>query len=186
MCYTSWDIGGYMRTIYFKGSRPKGHLFPIISWLIRLFEWSKISHSYIDLNSGETPQIFHAHFNDIKFQSKEGYEPSVHILYTFPVEVTEEQYQKVEEYCKNLEGIKKGYFLQISGIALIAPFRWFGKHLSNPYKKHTSMMCSEVCRDVAIEILGFKEIENPPHPEAYYPTDFIKLMQNNLKISGQE
>jgi hypothetical protein len=175
-----------MRTIYFKGSRPKGHPFPIISWLIRLFEWSKISHNYVDLNSGDTPQIFHAHFNDIEFKAKEEYEPKVHLLYTFPVKVTEEQYQEIEAYCKGLEGRKKGYFTQMFGIALIAPFRWFGKHLKNPLCGYSSMMCSEICRHIGINILGFEEIENAPHPEAYYTTDFIKLMQKNLKISGQE
>ena len=175
-----------MRTIYFKGSTPK-MLFPIISWLIRLFEWSSISHNYTDLNSGDTPQLFHARFNRVGFDPKEEYEPTVYIKYVFPVKVTEEKYQEIFSYLQSIEEKKKGYFIQLFGIAIISPLRWLGIDVANPFRSlYNSMMCSQICRHIAIEILNFKEIEGAPRPENYYTTDFIKLMQNNLKISGQE
>jgi hypothetical protein len=175
-----------MRRIYFKGSRPKTHPFPIVSWLIRLFEWSDISHNYTDLNSGDTPQTFDAHFNTVGFKNKEDYEPTVKIKYSFPVDVTEEKWQEIYAYCKSIEGKKHGYFAQLFGIALISPLRWFGIKVSNPLHYGSSLTCSQICRHIGIEILGFEEIDGAPKPENYYTTDFIKLMQKNLKISGQE
>jgi hypothetical protein len=174
-----------MKKITFKGSRPKGHPFPIVSWGIRLIEWSSISHNFVEFESEDL--MFHAHFNDVKFEKASKYAETIHVEYSFDVWVTYKEYDQIMEYCKSIEGKKKGYFLQLFGVLLVAPLRWLGIKVSNPFKGiYTSKICSEICRYVSINILGFEEIEKAPKPENYYTTDFIKLMQKNLEISGQE
>ena len=130
------------------GSVPTGHPFPIISWLIRLLEWSDISHAFWDFP--EEDKVFHAHFNDIKWQDKDEYYKTIERKHYFEIEVNEPVYKAIKSHLNSIQGLKKGYFLQLFGVAPAMLIRKiFGWHIGNPFTWHTSKTCTQVVAETS-------------------------------------
>lgn len=131
-----------MRTFYIRGSRPKDHPFPLVSWLIRFFTWSKFSHIFVCFPTSN--KVFHAYFNEIKFDEPE-YLNTVDTRVVFKIDVPYEKYVQLHKYCESLVGNRRGYYLQLFGVLLTMPFRLIGLKLPNPFGMfYTSMTCAEI------------------------------------------
>lgn len=151
--------------IYIKFSTPKGHPFPLVSWLIRLFEWSDVSHVFIDLPLEN--KIFHAYFNNIRYENRKDYLKKVNIKHSFPVYVNEPVYKSIQSHFKRLESKRKGYYLQLMGALFSLGIRnIFKLNYENPFKKwYTSKTCSEIISEISNEYLNheyipFEEIDS--------------------------
>ena len=138
-----------MRTIRIKGTRPRTHPFPIISWLIRLITWSRISHVVIDFNSNI---IFHANFNKLEFLDSNNFFESVYTIYDFVIPLSDKQYYAILSKCQKLSGIQKGYFAHLIGVALSLPFRLLNIHFRNYIAEHyNSYTCSMLVTELLKE-----------------------------------
>lgn len=140
-----------MKTFYIKGTAPKwklidgaGHPFPILSWIIRFFTWFDISHVLYDFH--DLDEVFHVYLTEVRCEPRLKFlNGKVDINYIFEIKVEEDLYNKMLKKLKDSKGEQKGYYLQLLGIAMVAPFRLFGIKLSNPLKRFygNSVTCSE-------------------------------------------
>lgn len=129
-------------TTYVRASIPKNHPFPIISWLIRLITWSDSSHAFIVLPLMN--RLFHAYFNELKFEGPE-YLDTVIVRHQFQMDIEKSHYHKMVEYFRHQEGKRRGYYVQLLGVAISLFFRLFRLNIHNPFRRlYTSMTCVEV------------------------------------------
>ena len=168
---------------YIKGSVPKGHPFPIVSWLIRLLEWSDISHVFFEFP--EEQKVFHAYFNDIKWQDKEEYYKSIEERYSFPVQVNEPVYRAILSHLNAIKGMKKGYFLQLIGVFIAILFRrLFGLHIKNPLHFFSSKTCTQVVAEtMRLHIDSFESWARGlgPHEENMTTQDIVAYGKKFIK-----
>lgn len=133
-----------MSKISIIATRPSTILFPIISWGIRLLEWSK--HSHVAIYFPDKEIVRHAHFNDIKEEKIEDFLKANKIVNMKTIELTVTEYEKIDSYTTSKIGKQKGYFSTLFGAAIPLIVRNItGKYLRNPFYKGTT--CSEFVRN---------------------------------------
>ena len=160
------------------GTKPKGHPFPLISWGIRLIEWSDISHVALELPDN---RIYHGYFNKVKYEDLDKWKEEVAILHTYEFKIPKEMYDAMLLWCDGYEGRKSGYFPKIFGVIIPHLSRvLFGKYLHNTFvqgmKKNAT--CSELLRYLAVRYWNF-EVPKFPYPENFTTQDVLKLLENN-------
>lgn len=144
-----------MKTIQIIATRPYGHPFPIVSWFIRLIQWS--AHSHVVLYFPEERKLRHAHFNEFKEEHPDDFFEKNRLVDMKTIYLTEEQYEKLDNYSLSKIGKQSGYFSTLFG-SLIPELakKTFGLSLKNPFYK--GMTCSEYLRESlrkANEVLVF-------------------------------
>jgi len=167
-----------MKKLKVHGTKPKGHPFPIISWGIRLVEWSDISHVSIELEDG---RIYHAHFNDVRFENRKEWQENVEILHSYEFKIPEEMYNAMIEWCENYKGKKKGYFKKLFGVLIPQVVRGlFKKFIKNTFASgmEDNALCSELVRFLALRFWSFK-IPDFPYAENFTTQDVLQLMEDN-------
>jgi hypothetical protein len=105
-----------MKTLRLLGTKPRSHPFPVVSWLIRLLEWSKISH--VGVLFPEENAVFNANFNNIQFENIDTYTKRNKVIYNVEWEVTEEQLEILKQFRDERIGVQKGYFNTLFGAAI--------------------------------------------------------------------
>ena len=145
--------------IILLGSRPKNHPFPLVSWLIRLVEWSNISH--VGLYFPEYGSVFHAHFTSYEWKRIEDYRCEHNILETCPIDIPDEVGKNVIGYISNLTETTSykndDYFKLLFGSLIPLVTRKLTNDkvtLSNLFNKKTnSMVCSVLAMNI-LDIIG--------------------------------
>lgn len=176
-----------MKHIYVKGSKPKTHPFPIVSWLIRLFTWSKYSHTLLDFNNG---LIFHINFNVSSYEALNHFDTTDETIKIIKLSFPDEYYSKLIKRCDKEKGRQNGYFPHVIGIALILPFRLFNIHLNNPFQKYyNSKTCSMFISELMIDVLKIDTFINSKiKVPNFTEKDVIELLEkappfkNGIKI----
>lgn len=171
-----------MKKIKVHGTRPKGHPFPVISYGIRLLEWSDISHVATELEDG---RIYHAHFNEVRFECAEDWKKTVEILYTYEVAIPEEMYLGMLDWCEGFAGEKSGYFCKLFGCLIPQFLRIFGIYVHNTFVKdmNKAALCSELVRFMARRFWSF-DVPDRPYPECFTTQDVLRMMENNNASVG--
>jgi hypothetical protein len=163
-----------MKKIQILATRPYGHCFPIVSWSIRLMEWSKQSHVVIFFP--ETEMIRHAHFNTFKEEKIGDFMLKNRLVNMKTLSISDEQYKKVDEYTASKLGPQDGYFSTLAGSLIPQITRTlFGLKLKNPLYK--GMTCSEFVRESMRkidEVLVFV-LTNSIHKGNFSTDDAIEL-----------
>lgn len=137
-------------------SQPKNKFFPIFSWLIRLIEWTKYSHVYLQWDSefAESTITYHAAGHSVHFLGLELFKKSVKPVYIFEIDITREQYKDLLHYCFEKSGTDYGV-KQIFGITIVKLMCLFGKKIKNPFSDgDKSQVCSELIGHVLKDILS--------------------------------
>lgn len=125
-------------------TRPYGHWFPIVSWMIRLFQWS--SHSHVVLYFPDQKIMRHAYFNEIKEQDPDSFFEDNRLVDIRTITISDEQYQKIDEYSKSKVGKQTGYWSTLVGSIPASIIRTlFKTKLKNPWYK--GLTCSEFVRN---------------------------------------
>lgn len=162
-------------------SRPKGQWFPIVSWLIRLAEWSKQSHVifyFPELNIAR-----HAHFNDIKEESIESFLKTNKIVTIRNLDITNEQFLALDSWTSSKVGKQHGYFSTLLGclIPQIA-YNLFKIRLSNPFYK--GLTCSEFIREGLRKVneVAVFVLTNDILPGTFTTDDSIQLASDLLNF----
>ena len=133
-----------MKNIAVLGTKPHGHWFPIVSWLIRLLEWTKQSH--VLLYFPETHMVRHAHFNNIKEQHIDEFMKDNRMMDMKVISFPDEAYDKVDLYSKYRLGKQKGYFKTLFGSIIPQLCKHiFKTRFKNPWYEGTT--CSEFVRE---------------------------------------
>lgn len=164
-------------------SKPKKHLFPIFSWLIRLFEGTSYSHVYVKWHSrgADTNVLYEASGSSVKFLGEKVYNDRIQPIHEYEVTISSETYKKLLKFCMENAGINYG-IKQVFGIALVKIF----KLKKNPFSDNKkSQICSELIGHILEDVLGRDldldldlDIAGPKAIKEYLDqqVDFIKIL----------
>lgn len=167
-----------MKTLKVHGTKPDGHPFPLVSWLIRLIEWSDISHVIVELEDG---RMYHSHFNEVRFEKLEDFKKGAALVHTYEFQIPEELYKAMVDWCEQYKGTKKGYFTKLFGALVPQVIRGVtGIYIKNFFAKgmDNNATCSELVRFLALRFWNFT-VPNRPYQENFSTSDVMKLMRSN-------
>lgn len=167
-----------MKRIQILATRPYGHCFPVISWLIRLLSWSP--HSHVVIYFPEERKIRHAHFNEFKEEEPDAFFEKNRLVDMKTVYLSEDQYAKLDSYSASKIGKQEGYFCTLFGSLIPQVLKSaFGLKLGNPFCK--GMTCSEYVRESlrqANEVLVF--VLTSTIPKGTFNTKEAMELANNF------
>jgi len=167
--------------IEFTKPDPAKIKFPIVSWLIRLFQRSKYSHVRLRWQSTSGVEIiYEASGSEVKVIGELSQQDHpIEVVKSYTVKVSRDQYRALIRLFR-YAGVKYGY-LQILGIALVTIF----KLAKNPFSDgRKSQVCSELVGlfitevkkwdlPLDLDIAGPKEIDQQfAKLKIKHPTEF--------------
>lgn len=127
--------------IYIGFSKSK-KLFPVGSWLIRLYQKSTYSHCYIRIpHNDKSDSIFHASEGIVHRMSETHFDKKHEIVAEFAIDLPRETYLAMGNIAHELSGSDYG-LLQNIGIIFVRFFKRFDIKIKNPFKKGWN--CSEL------------------------------------------
>lgn len=134
-------------------STPINNPFPVFSWAIKAIYQTEYSHSYLKFRSDRLDRdiIYEAVGVGVRFVGYKLWCEHAKSIKEFELEVTQEQYTELQQFCVDNAGKKYGK-LQILGIYIAKLFRM----KKNIFKNGDS---EEVCSEVIAKImtqLGYK------------------------------
>lgn len=151
-----------MNRVQVLSTRPWGHPFPLISWLIRLVEWSPQSH--IVWYFPEQKVVRHAHFNEIKEQDIDSFMRKNRLVNMKTIYLNDDEFIALNEVTERKIGKQSGYFSTLFGAFIPQLARTiFGVKLRNHFAD--GFTCSEFVR------MGLKRI-SPFTMEKYESISF--------------
>lgn len=147
---------------------------PILSWLIRLYENTPFSHTYLEFDTKkifEDDTIFQSSKGMVNYMSKKFFLSENDIVEEFEFEIPLEVYMEMRVELHASAGIKYA-FMQNIGILYTDFMRLFGKRVKNPWKKGYN--CSELVYKHVIRYLypDFKY-----DPETVTPKDVYNMLK---------
>lgn len=167
-------------------SKPKNHPFPIISWLIRLFEGgTKYSHVYVRWYSlgAQVDVCYEASGNQVHFLGKKVFDKKVEPIYEYELKINRDAYKKLLKFCMTNAGVNYGA-KQIIGIAWQRINKLFGREVKNPFADGTnSWICSELVASILIDVVGLELSDDISHQlDSASPKDIRKIVANMPKV----
>lgn len=168
-----------MRKVTIGFSRPKGKLFPIFSWLIRLFEGTPYSHVYLRWKTSPGPEVvYEAAGSKVRYINSKFFDKQAETLDEFTFCLTSLQYRQLVGFCMTNVGADYGV-LQVFGIALV---KMLGLK-KNPFADgRNSQICSEAVAYFLQDVLK-KEIDF--RPEIAGPKEIHRYL-NKLRDSQKQ
>lgn len=162
-----------MHHVYIEFTRPKGHRFPIYSWLIRAVEQTPYSHVRIRWkNSIGIELVYEASGRSVKLIGEYAQDKfPVETIHSYGFELTKEQYRKLIGLFR-YSSVDYG-ILQALGIGVAKLFRL--KH--NPFSQgRRSQVCSELVALFLIEVLGIDFLPEVLNLDLAGPKDLHKFI----------
>lgn len=140
-----------MRKIHAILTRPKNHIFPIISWLIMLVEKTNFSHVVARWYISALDRMTHyeAVGSGVNFTCKDLYEKKHQEVEIYEFSISESDLKEVAAYCHDNAG-KKYSKKGILGLLLMRILRLFGIKIANPYRDGEY---SQYCVETLMRIL---------------------------------
>jgi hypothetical protein len=96
-----------MEEIIIGFSRPKNHILPIFSWLIRAFQgFTEYSHVYLKFHNDILDRyiIFQASGSQVNYIGSKLFKEQVHIIEEFKLYVTDEQCKQIQQFAIDQAG----------------------------------------------------------------------------------
>jgi hypothetical protein len=130
-------------------------------------------------------RIYHAHFNEVKFEPLSSWVQTVEIVHEYTLSISEEMYSAMLDWCEEYKGKKQGYFLKLFGCFVPQFLKLFNVDAHNSFYKDMSKnaLCSELIRFIAKRFWSY-EVPEKPHAECFTTRDVIKMMKNNNASIG--
>lgn len=154
-----------MRKLTIGFSKPKNKIFPIFSWLIRLYEGTPYSHVWVRWQTSVGPSVcYHAAHTTLHFLSDRCFERAITVVESFDFEVSDEAFNRMLKY--SLETCGNDYAL--AGV-LIVPILEFFKIKKNPFDVGDK---DQYCAELVCRILG--QIEGQ---DLTFDPDRVKLKE---------
>lgn len=122
-------------------SKPKNHPFPLLSWIIRLVQWTPFSHVYLSWVTNHGIEVVcEAGWSGVRLINKKYFDEDNETIKSFTFLITNGMYEKLMKFTTSILGTDYGY-LQLVGIGLHRLFRL----RKNPFSDgKTSQVCSEL------------------------------------------
>lgn len=167
-----------MKKLYIGFSKPRNKKFPIISWLIRLFENTPYSHVYIRWNSDylERSIIYQASGSSVNFEEGRNFIKKNEILTEFELLVSEDIEKNIKQKAMDLCNISYG-IKQISGLLLVKLFKLFNKNIQNPFSDGSA---TYVCSELVADLLIVTDFESDKSLDNITPKDIYNYFNNCL------
>jgi len=176
------------RSIYIKGTKPiwtTVYLPPVLSWIIRIFTWSDVSHVLTEFPN--QMEIFHVYLTQRKFQSTPTFlnPNTVKVEHTFEVVISTDKVREMREYMETQVGKQPGYYIQLLGIIPSLFFRLINIKISNPFAKiyGNSVTCAEVISKTFKEVLQVDWFDAIPL-NTITERDIIEILEANRGNHG--
>lgn len=157
--------------IGFSKSKVK---FPIFSWLIRLYQNTEFSHTYVELDTKhvfEDDTIFQSSKGMVNYMSKLFFLTENIVTDEFEFELPDEVYRKMRVELHRYAGLKYA-FMQNLGIVYTDIMRILGKRVSNPWRKGYN--CSEL---IYKHVIKYLYPEYKYDPETITPKDVYNMLK---------
>jgi hypothetical protein len=158
--------------LYIGFSKPKKKLFPLFSWLIRLYQRTEYSHVYLKWHSKRFNRwlVYHAAGNSLHFLGEEQARLQLDTVVEYSVELSDDCMFKVVDYC--LEKAGTPYDLKaVFGLGIKLSFGL----KSNPFANGTKQM---FCSELVVRILQQKfALAKPYEPELMTVKDVELLLK---------
>lgn len=146
--------------LHVRFTRPKGHFFPIYSWLIILIEWWWGGASHVQLwwesEYWDEKLVYEASGTHVKYVGQEFVDqndPWV-IVYEFRVLLSPEARWKTLKWCQRHANIKYA-ITEVLGFVPVRIAYLFGKRIKNPWGDGTeTQFCSEMIGFLMRDIWG--------------------------------
>lgn len=162
-----------MKTLTIGFSRPKNKLFPIVSWLIRLYQgWTPYSHVYLEFYSESInrPLIYEAVGTGTRFVGQKYWERHAQEVISYTIDIKKCNYDKLIQYCVDHEGMSYG-FMQNIGTVISNFFGW----KKNIFPKHTS------CAEEIGKLLNLEGYNIKKDVNLLTPLDIEKILKSKSK-----
>ena len=157
-----------MRTITIGFSKPKKMWFPIASWLIRWYQSTKYSHTYLSFNSPSINRdiIYEAVGGGVRFVGNTFWKEHAETTHSYTLDIKECNYITIMQYCIDHAGLDYG-FLQNIGI-----------YISNLFNlKHNIFKKGKNCSEVIAEILHVEGYKFDKEFDLIMPSDIDKALK---------
>lgn len=135
-------------TVGFSKSKKK---FAIGSWLIRLYQWTKFSHTYIRRKSDiyTSDIMMHASEGLVQHMSGVQFDKKHEVVAEFDIEISDEKWKQLRALMHYYSGDNYS-IMQNVGIMLVDFMRLFDVRIKNPW--HKGWNCSEFVMTVLQQI----------------------------------
>lgn len=163
-------------------SRPKGKLFPLFSWLIRLFEGVNYSHVFLKWTSNAGPTVvYEASGARVRFMNASIFNKSVTVVHEYKFIISPADYRKLIKFTMTNVGTNYG-MLQVFGMALTRLFNL----KKNPFGDgKSSQVCSETVAYFLQDVLGYEILFDKEVAGPRLLREFIeKTLQENVNVSN--
>lgn len=180
--------------LIYEFTRPRGHLFPVLSWLIRLFQWkwwegqkwaavpSHCRIRYFD-PAHDVYWVYEAAGSSVRLVGYPWALDHTRVVKTVKLNITQEDMNSFIQRVNQVAGTSYGR-LQLIGYIFILPFKCFNIRLRNPFQ---SGKFTQVCAEVIFESLKsnakFKEVvnryivDNRLHRDTVDINDCMKILE---------
>ena len=141
-----------MRKVIIGFSRPKHKIFPIFSWLIRFFEGTDYSHTYVKTYSqtADTWLVYQASGSMVNFMGEKHFINAAHIAREFEFEISENSFKEYLKWAILNAGVPYG-LKTVLGILIARVFNL----KKNPFGDgESTLFCAELCRIVLNDFIG--------------------------------
>ena len=148
---------------------------PIFSWIIRIYQWTKFSHTYIIFDTTKylnDSTVFQSSKGMVNAMSYSFFKGENKPLDEFEFEVSDEVYKTILNELHANMGVKYG-MMQNLGILYVDIMRLFGKKVSNPWKKGYN--CSEL---VYMHVLSHIYADLNEDPNLITPKDVYNIVKS--------
>jgi len=172
-----------MKKMYIIFSKPKDHWFPIISWLIRLWYWTRYSHVCVEWESErlKKPIYYEAAGSCLHFLGRRRFDEKIKVVEKYSYFITEEQFTAVLDFCIDNAEMPYGK-LSFIGIAWVdINKRLFGRKTRNPF---ADGIASQVCSEVMARILG-KSMHLNFDVETASPYDINVMVRQDVRFTKE-
>lgn len=166
-----------MKKIRVGFSKPRNRVFPVGSYLIRLFQRTKYSHVFIKFHSASTGRdlVYEAVGGGLRFVGQKVWSDHAESVDEFEIEISDSAYTTIMAYCIDNAGTPYAHMQNI-GIALANLF-----HLrKNPWK--SGMNCSELLAN----ILALDGVKITKPLDLITPKDIHSILSKNFDKLGSK
>jgi hypothetical protein len=157
-----------MKKITIGFSRPKGNIFPILSWIIRLYQgWTPYSHVYLKFHLKPINEeiIYQASSLQVNYINPNIFNKKSHIVEEFKFDITDEDYLDLLVYTTKHVG--KPYGIKNLFAILLKKESWGDED--------KSFICSELVVPILKNIVG---ISIDKKQDLITPKDLYKILKS--------
>jgi hypothetical protein len=122
-----------MKRVQILTTRPYGSFFPIVSWLIRIIQFSKESH--ILWYFPEKKLVRDIHLGEYREIDIDLFMEANKLINVKTLVISEDQYASLDEYTKSKEGKKESWLFPFISFLFLQIFRKLGIKFANPFFK---------------------------------------------------